>query len=96
VKKLDIFFRKEASKNQIAKWKKAHNKSCPWRANPHKCQVIGKNKFSPMLKEIVFDCDYTNPLTNTGYGARRCGISAVGNAGVGPSTIKQYLPHSQN
>ena len=72
-----------------------YGKSCPWRANPHRSQVIGKTQFSPMSKEIAFDCDYTNPSTNTGHGARRCGISAVGNSGAGPSTIKQYTRHAQ-
>ena len=52
--------------------------------------VIGKHQFSPMLKAVALDCGYTNRSTNTGHGARRCGISAVGNSGAGPSTVKQY------
>ena len=55
--------------------------------------VIGKHKFNPMLKAVALACGYTNHKTNTGHGARRCGISAVGNYGAGPSTVKQYTRH---
>ena len=47
-----------------------------------------------MAKEIAFDCNYSNPSTNTGHGARRCGISAVGNSGAGPSTVKTFTRHT--
>jgi len=88
-------FRKEASKNQIAQWKKTYDKLCTWRANPHKRKVIGKHQFIPMSKAVTFDCGYTNPSMNTDHGARHCGIFAVGNVGVGPSTVKQFTCHTK-
>jgi len=87
-------FRKEASMSQKAEWKKTHGNSCTWRANPHKSQVIGKNQFNRMSKGQARDCGYDNHETNTGHGARRCGISAVGNSGAGPSTVKTYTRHT--
>jgi len=87
-------FRKEASIPQIAQWKKTHGNSCSWRANPNKSMVFGRNKFNPMAKEIASDCNYTNASTNTGHGARRCGISAVGNFGAGPSTVKTFTRYT--
>ena len=50
--------------------------------------VIGEIQFNPISKTVAHDCNYTNASTNNGHGARRCGISAVGNTGVGPSTVK--------
>ena len=57
--------------------------------------VIGENQFNPMSKKVALKCDYTNLLTNTGHGARRCGISAVGNAGGSPSTVTQFMHHTK-
>jgi len=57
--------------------------------------VIGEDQFNPMSKEIAHDCNYTKPSTNTCHGARPADISAVGNAGVGPSNIKQFTRHSK-
>ena len=56
--------------------------------------VIGETRFNPMSKAVAHDCNYTNASTNTGHGARRCGISAVGNAGVGPSTVNKITRHT--
>ena len=47
-----------------------------------------------MAKEMAVDCNYSDPSTNTGHGARRCGISAVGNSGAGPSTVKTFTRHT--
>ena len=56
--------------------------------------AIGETQFNLMSKTVAHDCNYTNVSTNTGYGAQYCGISAVGNAGVGPSTVKQFTRHT--
>ena len=56
--------------------------------------VIGKHKFNPMLKAVALACGYTNHTMTTGHGARRCGISAVGNSGAGSSTVKTYPRHT--
>ena len=58
--------------------------------------IIGKNQFNPMSKAFAHDSSYTNASTNTGHGARRWGISAVGNAGCGPSTVKQFTRHTKS
>ena len=47
-----------------------------------------------MSEAVAHDCNYTNALTNTGHGARHCGISAVDNSCTGPSTVKKFTCHT--